>query len=347
MTPKKRLGLGLLLSAAIVLPFIFSTGFQRNLFVLSLIFAIAALSLDLIFSKMGQLSFGHQAFFALGAYASAIITVRLEVSPFLGILAGAAAAGFAGMVIGYVALRSTRGPYLAVVTLGFAVILFQIFSYFKQFTGGRPGISEIPSPVISLPWFQDIVFKTDLSYYFFALFFLVLTIYLISRWEKSRFGRASMVLGQNETLAESVGISPLRVYTMTFALSSAIAGLSGALFAHYLRFISPQLFELSYMIKFAVILFVGGSGTYGGPVLGAFIFVLLPELLPTSQEYDLVGIGIILLLFILFMPKGVYPSLVSLGKKLIYRLSEYKTSGSEISLKADGSGPETVYLRQN
>ena len=324
MDQKNHIVLGLLLLAAILLPFVFSTGFQRNLCVLSYLFAIAALSLDLIFSKMGQLSFGHQAFFALGAYATALLTVKLSVPAFLGILAGAAAAGVAGMVIGFVALRSTRGPYLAIVTLGFAVILCQIFSHFKKFTGGRPGISAIPSPAISLPGLPDIVFRTDLSYYFLALFFLILTMYIIRRWEKSRFGRASILLGQNEMLAQSVGISPLLVHTMTFTLSSAIAGLSGALFAHYLRFISPQLFELSYMIKFAVILFVGGIGTYGGPVLGAFIFILLPEVLPTSEEYDLVGIGVVLLLFILFMPKGVFPSLVSVGKKLMHWRPELK-----------------------
>jgi branched-chain amino acid transport system permease protein len=111
---------------------------------------------------------------------------------------------------------------------------------------------------------------------------------------------------------------------MAFALATAIAGLSGALYAHYLQHVSPALFELPYMVMLLVILFVGGVGTMGGPVLGAFIFTFVPEWLPTSDEVDLFIFGAILLIFILFMPRGIYPSLRSLGENLAHRLLRFR-----------------------
>ncbi|MCK4790440.1 MAG: branched-chain amino acid ABC transporter permease [Desulfobacteraceae bacterium] len=317
----KRFAYGLLLALAIALPFIFRTDFLRSLLVLGVIFAMLTLSLDIIVSGMGQFSFGHQAFFAIGAYTSALLSVKLGVTPFVGFLAAFAFTGLVGLLVGYVALRATRGVYLAIVTLGFSVILSRLVRYFREFTRGTWGIPNIPPPVIAIPNLPEIVIKSELSYYFLALAFLFLTMYLISKWQRSRFGRAVATLGENEMLARSIGIAPVRLYTMAFVLATAIAGLSGALYAHYLHHVSPALFELPYMVMLLVILFVGGVGTMGGPVLGAFIFTFVPELLPTSDEVDLFIFGAMLLIFILFMPRGIYPPLRSLGKNFIRRLS--------------------------
>lgn len=324
MDHSKRFVYGMILAIVVLLPFVFSTGFQRNLFVLSLIFAIGALSLDLVLTGMGQFTMGHQAYFALGAYASALLAYRLDVSPFIGFFVGAAVAGLAGLLTGYVALRSNRGVYLAIITLGFSIILLQVFSYFRKITGGPPGISGLPYPVIAIPGLPEFRFNTDLSYYFLTLIFLVLTVYVIKRWKQSRFGRAAKALAENETLSESIGISPLLVHTMTFTLAAAIAGLAGALFAHYLRYATPLLFSMKYMMDFALMLVIGGIGTFGGPIFGAFFIWLLPEFLPFSDKWDLVFKGLILFLFVRFMPQGIYPNLKILAIRLIQRLFRHR-----------------------
>lgn len=321
MLQDKRFIYGLVLVLLLAFPFILRTDYWKNLLVLAVIFAMLTLSLDIIISGMGQFSLGHNAFFAIGAYTSSLLFLRLGVTPFLGFLAALASAGLAGLLVGYIALRATRGVYLAVVTLGFSVILYMVARYFIDFTGGTWGITDIPPPVIAIPGLPEIVFKSETSYYYLALAFLFVVMYVIYRWQRSRFGRAAAALRENEMLAKSTGVSPSRLYTMAFVLAAAIAGLSGALYAHWVYYVSPTLFGIFYMFKLLIMLFVGGVGTIGGPVLGALIFTLLPEWLPTSEVVDFFIFGIILLISILFMPQGVYPSLRSLGKNFIGRLS--------------------------
>lgn len=317
MLRDKRFAYGLLLALAIALPLFLGTSYLRNLLVLTVIFAMLTLSLDIIVSGMGQFSFGHQAFFAIGAYTSAFLALRLGVTPLVGFLAAFVSSGLAGSAVGYVALRAVRGIYLAIVTLGFSVILFQVWSYFQDVTGGKTGLSDLPFPVIAFPHLPKIVFSSDLSYYYLALFFLLLTIYLINRWQCSRFGRAAASLRENEMLAKSIGISPLKVYTLTFVIATALAGLCGALYAHYVRFITPSLFGTEYIFILVMMLFVGGVGTMGGPVVGAIVYIFAIQFLPTTGAAKLVLLGAILLICILFMPQGIYVTLRSLGDKII------------------------------
>lgn len=302
---------------ACALPFILRTDYNRSLLVLTVIFAIFTLSLDIIISGMGQFSFGHQALFAIGGYATGILTVHTGVSPFLGLLLAPIVSGIAGLFIGYVALRSTRGVYLAIITLGFTVILETLASYrnFRTFTGGTAGISQIPPPVIQLPGISHIVIKSETSYYYLALICLLLVIFIISRWQRSRFGRAVAALRENENLAKSIGISPVKLYTMAFVLASAIAGLAGALSAHYSHYVYPGLFDMNYILMPLVMLFVGGPGTFIGPILGSAIFTF--GSMPASSEISLLIFGIILLLFIRFMPHGVY-SYLKLGIRSLF-----------------------------
>jgi branched-chain amino acid transport system permease protein len=319
MLKNKYLIYGLILVFAVVFPFVMRTAFLRDLLVMTLIFAMLTLSLDLIVTGMGQFSFGHQAFFALGAYTAGILSLKLGVPPFIGMLVAGAAGGISGYLVGLVALRRTRGVYLAIVTLGVSVILSQVFSYsgFRGITGGNVGLSGIPSMVLP----GGMIIKSDLSYYFFVLVIVLIIIYVINSWKRSRFGRAAASLRDNEVLASSTGISPYKIYTMTFAMSTAIAGLAGGLYTYYLNFVSPPIFGAAYMSKILVMLFVGGVGTIGGPFLGSFVFTFVPKWLP-SQEIGLVFFGIILVVCILFMPNGLLPALISLFKNFVRRLSK-------------------------
>lgn len=326
MLQGNRVVFGVFLTIAVALPFIVGTDYLRNLLVIMLIFALLVLSLDLIVSGMGQFSFGHQSFFAIGAYTSTLLYLRLGIHPFLGFVAACVTAALAGSFIGYIALRSLRGVYLAIVTLGASVIMFQFARYFYGFTGGTSGLSDIARPVITVPGLLEISFESTLSYYYLTLGFLLVIIYIISRWKISRFGRAVAALRENEMLARSMGIPAVKLYTMTFVLAAGIAGLSGALYAHYLHYIHPNLFTLEYMLMQLVMLFVGGAGTVVGPIVGSFLFSFLREWLLTGTEIDYVIFGTLLLTFIIFMPQGIYPGLRSFGKHLYQRFSKFRNT---------------------
>jgi branched-chain amino acid transport system permease protein len=281
------------------------------------IFAMLALSLDIIMGYMGQFSFGHQAYFGIGAYTSALLSLRLGVPVWLGFLAAAAVAAIAGFLIGCVALRTTRGFALAIVTLGFGVVLWVISRGWYDFTDGMKGLTGIPPPVISIPGVLEVEFRSPFSYYFLALTLLALTIYIIKGMLRSRFGRALIAIRENEGLATAIGIAPFRYYLLAFTLAAALAGLSGAAYGHYLRFVNPMLLGMYYIFIMLIMVLVGGSGTLEGPIIGAVIFVWVPELTRISEELRLLLFGAILVFCIILMPQGIYPYLSSRWKRII------------------------------
>ncbi len=311
MPQHRRFIYAALLVIAVAAPFILRGDYLRNILVLTFIFAILALSLDIIMGRMGQFSFGHQAFFGLGAYTSALLSLKLGISPWLGFLAAPLLTAALGFVIGFVSLRALRGMYLAITTLGFGIIFFLIVPRWPSLTGGPMGLVGIPSPVIALPLLPDVVLRSPLSYYYLMLVLLLFTIYLISRFLCSRFGRGLRALRENESLAMSVGIKPFRHYVLSFTLACALAGLAGAGYVHYMRVVSPALLGLDYMFIMLIMVLVGGTGTLGGPVVGAIIYVWLSELLRGFGELRFLVFGVILLLSVIFMRQGVYPGLAS------------------------------------
>ena len=316
MLQHRRFTYLVLLVLAVVAPLILRNDYLRDVLVLTLIFAILALSLDLIMGHMGQFSFGHQAFFGLGAYTSALLSLKLGISPWLGFLAATAFSGAVGFLVGFASLRAMRGMYLAITTLGFGMILLLIVPTLP-FAGGPMGLVGIPSPVIALPLLPEIVVRSPFSYYYLMLALLVFTIYLISRFLRSRFGRGLTALRENESLASSIGIKPFRHYLLTFTLACALAGLAGAGYVHYMRFLSPGLLGLDYMFVMLIMVIVGGSGTLGGPVLGAIIFVWVSEFLRELGAFRFLVFGVILLVVIIFMRRGIYPRLTSLWDRFI------------------------------
>jgi branched-chain amino acid transport system permease protein len=313
---------------AIALPFIFNDEYIRYLLNLFVIYAIFALSLDIIMGYMGQYSFGHQVALGLGAYTVGFLSVtwKLSPSPWLSLLAGVAVATVFGFIIGFVALRATRGVYLAIITFGIGVIMTTLVYTAYKITGGSRGIALIPPLSIG-----GLTFNTDITSYLLELFFLGLTVYLIHRWLNSRFGRAVVAVRENEDLAKSTGINSYRYYVMAFTLASALAGLSGCLFAFYLRAITPALFGTDYMIMALIMVVVGGTRSLGGPILGSAIYVFGLRLIPFAKETVLVIFGAIVLFCILFLQRGVYPWL----ETILTRLTEWRrpgeTSGGEAS----------------
>jgi branched-chain amino acid transport system permease protein len=176
-------------------------------------------------------------------------------------------------------------------------------------TGGISGIPMIDPIPLTLPGVGTVRLETEATYYYFALATLALTIYIISVWKNSRSGRAVAAIRENEQLAESVGINAFRHYLSAFVLAGVLAALAGVVYAHFTAQVSPQSLSLYYMFWLLVMVVVGGGGTICGPILGACIFVFVPEWLEAAQEYRIVVFGLLLLLTIVFFPKGLYPTI--------------------------------------
>lgn len=281
------------------------------------IFAILALSLDVIYGQAGQFSFGHQSFFGIGAYASALVTVKLGVSVWVGFLSAVLAAGLLGLLIAYITLRSLRGVYLAVVTFGFGLILYSVAVQWYPVTGGVVGLLDIPAPELVIPYLFRMRFQSEVSYYYLVLAILLGVVALLARLPRSRFGRDLMSLRENEALAASVGINPLRLYVTAFTLATGMAGLAGALYGHHLRVVNPGLLGTYYMFVMLVMVVAGGSGPIGGPILGSALFLMIPALIPVAVEYRLIALGVVLLLCTLLAPRGLYPILLEAGSRFI------------------------------
>jgi len=315
MWMKKHLAPLVILAVAIILPFIFRDAYSRQLLVLICVYAALALSLDIIIGYMGQISLGHIAFFGIGAYTSALLSLKLGMPVWLGWLAAIVCGGIIGYIIGYVSLRRTRGVSLAIVTFGVGFVIYLVSQNWYQLTNGFEGLIGIPSPVLAIPGLPRFTFESSFSYYYLVLAILVFTVYLISAVLRSRFGRAVVALRENEELASSVGINAFNYYVLAFTLASALAALVGATYGHYVRIVTPRLLGMDYMLMLLIMVVVGGKGTLAGPILGAAIFILVPEWLRMTAQLRLVLLGGIFLVCIIFMPQGIYPALVSLFKR--------------------------------
>ena len=307
------------LAIGAILPLVVQDPYLRYLMVLTLIFAILGLSLDIIIGLMGQFSFGHQAFFGVAAYTTAVLTTKLELSVWLGFVAGIFAAGVLGLVVGIISLRRTRGLYLAIITLGFGQIVWLLAKNWYGLTGGLSGIALIPSPKVGA-----VSLNTEFEYYYFALVILVVTAYVVELFQRSKIGRAVSAVRENEERARSVGIDPFKAYLAAFTLATALAGLAGVTYAHFTTHVAPNSLSLYYMFWMLVMVIVGGRGTILGPIVGAFIFVFFLEWLDFVKEWKMVIFGGILLLSLLFLPGGVVPGVKTVTRRAFDEVQEWR-----------------------
>lgn len=265
---------------------------------LTLVYLILAIGLNLTLGYAGQISLAHAAFMSLGAYAVAIL-VPLGVPFEGGLVIGAIVAFFWGLVLGYPSLK-VKHHYLAMVTLGFNIIVFLVLRNWESLTGGSSGISGIARP----RW-GPLEFRSGVAYYYYILAWAVLAVVSAHWILHSKWGRAFRAIRQNEMRAEVVGVN-LRTYKlMAFAIGSAYAGLGGALFAPLLTYIDPGAFSLDRSIQFLMMVVIGGLGRFEGPFVGAAVLTLLPEALRRSQGFYLIIFSLAVILMMLFMPKGV------------------------------------------
>jgi len=298
--------------AAALAPLLVWNPYQLHTLIMAGIFAVLALSLNLLLGYTGQLSLGHAAFFGIGAYATALVSVKLEMSPWLGMLAAIVLPGLAGWGIGRLALK-LRGAYFVLLTISFAGVVSLVSVNWMDLTNGPLGIPGVPALAIALPGLPELSLRTKGAFYYLVLVAVVLAYVLCRRIIASRIGRALVALRENETLAESVGIDGTFYLVLAAAISAAMAGGAGGLYAHYTRFVSPEVFLFTYTVTMVIMVVAGGKGTLAGPVVGAVIFTLLPEALRAlaSWQWQMLLYGILLIATLFFMPSGIVPALAA------------------------------------
>ncbi len=293
---------------AIVAPIVYTDSYFRHLLVLFGIFAVLALSLDIIMGYLGEFSLGHAAFFGIGAYTSTLLSLNFGLSFWLALPLAGVFTGFMGFLIGFPSFR-LKGPYFAIVTLGFAQIIHLIITNWISLTRGPMGITRIPAPAIVIPSLGRFEFNTEFSYYYIVLGLIIFSIYLPRRLVNSRTGRSFLAIRENESLALSVGVNVYYSKILAFTLGTMLAGMAGSAYAHYFRVITPDLVGLYYMSNVLIMVMVGGVGSIGGAILGAFIFTIVPEMLRVVESARLIIFGLILLLSIIYLPEGISRSL--------------------------------------
>lgn len=294
----------------LALPWIIRDRYVQHLMVLSCISIILSSSWNLLAGYSGLLNLGHAAFFGIGGYTSALLALKLGLSPWIGLPLGGVMASFFGILLGIPSFRLS-GPYLAITTIGFSEILRLVSMNWVSVTRGSLGLYGIP-PFTPLKLSEKIFipFTTEQNVYYIVLVFTVLILFLLKKLIHSEFGISLKSMREDEIGSESIGIHASYYKLMVFMISAFLAGFAGSLYAHYIRLISPEMLSLGETFSVLTMVMVGGLGTLGGPVIGAVLLTFLSEGLRFVEDYAKIDIrliiyGLLLMLTILFMRNGI------------------------------------------
>ncbi|MGB9369551.1 MAG: branched-chain amino acid ABC transporter ATP-binding protein/permease [Xanthobacteraceae bacterium] len=287
----------LALTAAGVALVFASEGYTHFVLALVALTAVVGVGLNVLLGLAGQVSLGHVGFYAIGAYTAAILTMK-GMSFWLALPVAGVTAGGIGALLALPALR-VAGPYLAMVTIAFAFIVHHGTVEWKDLTGGQNGLMGLLPPAVGGHTFAE----REMA--LMAILLAGLSLYVFHRLAASAWGKAMVAVRESETAARSVGLNPVSIKTAAFAISAVFAGLAGAIFAPLMMFVAPDSFPFSQSILFLLAVIVGGSGFVFGPVVGAVVTVLIPELLSGLAEYRLLFVGVLLLVVLWLAPEGV------------------------------------------
>ena len=284
-----------------ILPFVLGAFSQYYLFLAAniLAWALFAISFNLVLGYGGMMSFGHAAFFGVGAYTCALLLVKSSCPLLLAFLAAPVAAALVGLAIGYLSVRIKGVFYFAIITLSFAQLVYILVYKWRSFTFGDDGIQGIPVPA----WLSTD--ETYIHYYFFALIIVLICTYVLWKISKSPFGMMLRSLRENPERATFVGIKVENYRLIAFVISAFFSGIAGVLYALLQTSISPDILFWTTSGDVILMGLLGGMTLFLGPALGAVIMVLLNSFITSYTEYWGLCLGIILILIVLFFPKGV------------------------------------------
>ncbi len=307
-----------------IVPLFISNLYYIQVMIFIGIYIILALSLNLLNGYVGLLSIGHAAFYGIGAYASAKL-VKEAGLPFL---LAMPAAGFIAGLFGYLIAKPTlrlSGIYMTLATLGFNMIFFLVLQNWMSFTNGPLGIMDIPPP--SIFGYQ---IESRLQYYYLIFFLVLLTVGSMHRLMTCRFGRALVGIRENELAAEAMGVHTTRYKIQSFVLAALYAGIAGSYYAHFVKYISPDSFYIYESFILLAMLAFGGQGNLIGPLVGAAILIIIPEIFRFLQEYRMLVYGSILVVMMLVRRQGLLG-----GREYSLRLSWFDEQEQTVYTRGD------------
>jgi branched-chain amino acid transport system permease protein len=266
-----------------------------------LIFGLFALSLDLIMGYTGMVSFGHAAYFGLGAYGSALVLIHFGQPVPVALVAGALLAGLVAVPVGWFSTRAT-GIYFAMLTLAFAQLLYTVAYKWRDLTGGSDGIAGVPKTAL---FWGGPGLASPRAFYFLVAACVVLSFILCRAVVRSPFGRALEAIRENERRFVSLGRDSRSFKIVVFVLAATLAGLAGALFAPFRGFASPEVMFWVMSGQGLMMVITGGIGTLVGPIVGAMVFILIQEVLSSYTSHWMVFTGAIFVLMVIFLPGGL------------------------------------------
>lgn len=334
--PARYWQLGLFVLLMMLLPVFVRSSYWLSMMIFIGLYTILTVGLCLLMGYAGQISLGHNAFYGLGAYASAIAATKYGMSPWLGILFSVALTGGVALVIAKPIFK-LKGHYLAMATLGLGYITYIFFNEAGELTGGPSGLTGVP--YLSIGGF---IFDQDLEYYYLVWGVAAVALLIALNLVNSRIGRALRAIHSSEVAAQAMGADSARLKIQTFVISGLYAGLAGSLYAHYLTFVNPSPFGFHLSIMLVVMVVVGGLSTVWGAPFGAAVVTLLTEVLRSvvpklsnhaSGEYEIIAFGLLLILILIYMPQGVVQGMAQIYSRwLTYKVRPLRSGKHFLSI---------------
>ena len=291
-----------LVTALVLLPWV-AGRYPVYLTMQILILAVFALGFNLLFGYTGLLSFGQAGFFAVGAYGCAKILLAVP-NLFLGIAGGVALAGIAAFLLGILSVRHTR-IYFSMLTLAFGMMIYSIAWKWRDFTGGDDGLVGIPRAALEIPGLVSINVSAMDRYYYVVLVLSLAAIYVMYRLVRSPLGLTLQAVRDSETRAEFAGVPVRRYRLVAFTIAGVYAGLAGALLPPLENTVTPPIAHWSTSAEPVLATLMGGIHTFSGPIVGAFLFLVIKDVIFRFTEYWLIWFGIIVVALVMFFPEGI------------------------------------------
>jgi branched-chain amino acid transport system permease protein len=302
---RQQVGYFIIVAILIALPYFLRDPRWIHLIISMGMYTMLAGGLRLVMAA-GQVSFAHAGFWAIGAYASALLVMKLGFSFWLALPLAGLICGIVGLLIGYPCLK-LKGPYFFLVTLAFGEIVRLLFTSWVDLFGGDNGISGIPYPDrIVIPGLVIEFSSEKIHYYYLLLLLLVPSLFLLYRLERSRFGIACSAIRESDGLAESLGIDIMRHKIISFLVACILAGITGSFFAHYMTYISPGFFTFNESNLFLIMVAIGGTGSTSGTIVGVILATLISEFAKGAARFDSIIFGGTLVAILLFIPDGLW-----------------------------------------
>ena len=304
MKIRAYIGLLIIMAVLVVLPFVLPNKFYVDLATRMAINAIIVLGLNLLIGFAGQISLGHAGFIGIGAYATAVLPTHFNVHPLLAMALGALAASLLAAIVARPIFK-LKGHYLAMATLGLGIIINIALRNEATLTGGPDGM---PVPAMGLAGYD---ITTDIQWYWIVALLLSISVWASLNLIDSPFGRALRALHGSEVAAQVVGVNIVRYKVSIFVISAMFASLMGSVTAHYIGFVTPNIADFFHSIELVTMVVIGGMASVYGSVVGAVLLTALPQALSSLEGWETVAFGAVLLGCMIFMPRGLVPTLAA------------------------------------